>query len=353
MKNIYLHFILQIKKLLTTFLILCYLVADLHGCSSSNCCDNTVSCGDSNCCNQCQIRCRTSTCLSNCRQDCCTSSAPCQSSNCFQTSCRRASSCFNNCQSRCSQDVAVCSNQCSRSCCGDSGSYDGSCCTTPTSTSSEVISRIITTNGGGGAKSDSSSSRNDNSENISNNITTLLNLNNTIHNENKIEVPINISNINTINVNIVPSDNVEYSNVGETSIIQKEIDREQTVVQKPVTETVRVPVEVPVQVPIPIPIPVPAPQQTSSCCNMVVPCVQTGCQSVRRVCGQQCTNNIMYAPVNPCQQGCSRRPFAIGNSCSMSGYCRQTMMDCSSCDINSSFNTYQGYQQCGGCFYSN
>lgn len=353
--------------MIITYLILIHSSQIIFGCT--NCCD---SCGDSTCCNQCQSRCRTTSCLSECRQDCCMQSNSCQTSNCCQSSncqrkssCQQASNCFTNCQSRCTQDIDNCSSQCSKTCCGDTDSTNNNCCNTATTIEESRESRIIGNNGAGNSKSDSQLGTNSNN-NINNNVTTLININNTVNNENRIEVPIDISNINTVNVNIVPADKTD----SVTDSINGNTERNIDIRIEPRT----------VPVPIPVPIPIPAPQESTtgvpiyqqvpsqlpvlqypyqqilnqpSCCNMVVPCAQAGCQSVRRTCGSQCTNRFMYLPLNPCQGGCGKRNYAVGNTCSTSGFCRQTMMECSSCDVNNFYNSYQGYQQCGGCFYTN
>lgn len=132
-----------------------------------------------------------------------------------------------------------------------------------------------------------------------------------------------------------------------------------------------------VRVPVPIPIPMPFPNITTTttttttcrptgcchhdhgcrppppvgpdCCVVVVPCIQP-CQPYHHVCSEQCISNVMYTPTNPCDMGCQRKPYFIGSSCSMSGYCRQTMNDCSGCS-DDFYTSYNGYQQCGRCFY--
>lgn len=342
---------LQMKTIVLTFIFLSQLMQTPDGCTPSTCCDKTNSCGDSTCCNQCQTRCRTTTCLNNCRQDCCNES-PCQNSNCyqksgcsqnsncFQSSCRQASTCFSNCQSRCSQDVDNCSDGCSRECCGEEGYYNGKCCST-------TITNVVRTVGSGGARSGFDSNSDSNSyNNIINNSTTSINMNNTVNNENRIEVPIDIANSNVVNINVVPAnDSNTYTEIDGVPSRQRDVEI------TPQTVPVPIPVPIPVPNPAPVHLSTQSPVPQSSCCNLVVPCVQQGCRNVHTVCGPQCTNRMMYAPVNPCQQGCSRRPYAFGNSCSMSGSCRRVLTDCSSCDMNSFHTTYQGYQQCNGCFY--
>lgn len=87
------------------------------------------------------------------------------------------------------------------------------------------------------------------------------------------------------------------------------------------------------------------------CCVIIMPCRQP-CQPFHHVCSSMCTSMYMYAPVNPCGSGgCQRRSYYVGKSCGMSGYCRQTMNDCSGCQMGVFYSSYDGYQRCGGCFY--
>lgn len=121
-----------------------------------------------------------------------------------------------------------------------------------------------------------------------------------------------------------------------------------------------------IKVPYPVPIPIPAPpstttcrppnigpdceQPTLGCCIVVRPCIQP-CNPFHHVCSEQCSSNYMYTPLNPCAMGCQKRLFSIGRSCSISGYCRQSLNACSGCNMDDFYTTYGGYQQCGGCFY--
>lgn len=262
--------------------------------------------------------------MTNCRQDCC---SQCQSSTCSQnsnccptTNYRQYSSCYRGCQSSCKEDIDVCSNQCSRSCGGDTTYVDSERDTTRIDRTGSNTNSHSTLSGSGDNKN-------------TNDIVTTINLNNTIFNENRIEVPINISNSNNVNVRITSSEYEKYGNGTDRTITVTKL------------------------VPIPIPVPGPTyptrPPVQKNCCNVVRPCAQQGCQNIHRVCNKQCTSRFMYVPVNPCQQGCERRSYSIGNSCTMSGYCQQSMTDCSSCNVNDFYASYGGYQQCGGCFYNN
>nr|CAI5863396.1 unnamed protein product [Callosobruchus analis] len=155
--------------------------------------------------------------------------------------------------------------------------------------------------------------------NVNNDINSTLDvtINNHINVENRVYVPISINNSNVQSVSIVDEDNI-------TSIPYDFYNR----------------------YPVPIPGPYPV---SSGCCTVIRPCVYNGCQSYRQHCGSGCLGSVMYEPINPCHYGCYRRPSGYRQICSEQNSCVNTQVDCSGCS-NDFYETYGGFQKCGGCF---
>lgn len=288
-------------------------------------------------------------CETNCHEsstDCCKNSTDCctNSTNCCQTTsncCQRISNCCNTCSVRC--QTPTCTNQCKRDCCISKHEDDDK---TEKVTDNGSKQTIIE------GKGDSNSNNNKNDFNLS----ASINLNNTINSENRIYIPINISNTNVNSVVITSS------GVAPSPITTARPDEHTTsfttpsVVTTPCpTHTIKVPVPVPVPgptapVPTPYPIFYPLPQPNPGCCIVVNPCASHGCHSYQRTCGFECSHQLMYRPIDPCEGQCHKRPYVFNRHCHESGYCSHTFTNCAQCDADFYLN-YENYQQCGRCFY--
>ncbi|KAJ3650147.1 hypothetical protein Zmor_021854 [Zophobas morio] len=159
-------------------------------CNGGNCnaCNNNVCCSSASCnqcANQCSSNCNNNvSCKNNCVSGCVTA---CQgNNNCTGSSC---SQCINNCGNQWSSKD--CLNDCSKSC-------DGTSVTTNTITSDVNKDSVILIP----ASSDGSNVIVNNTNNNLVNLTTVINIDNVVHNINNISIPVyvNTTNINNINL---------------------------------------------------------------------------------------------------------------------------------------------------------
>ena len=156
-------------------------------CNGGNCnaCNNNVCCSSASCnqcVNQCSNNCNNNaSCKNNCVSGCATA---CQGNdNCAASSC---SQCVNKCCNQCSSDT-TCVNNCSKSC----------DCTTPSPRTKEVNNDVVFV-----PSSEASKVIVNNTNNNLVNLTTLINIDNVVHNINNISIPVyvNTTNINNINL---------------------------------------------------------------------------------------------------------------------------------------------------------
>ncbi|VEN40147.1 unnamed protein product [Callosobruchus maculatus] len=219
--------------------------------------------------------------------------------------------------------------------------------------------------------------------NVNNNINSTLDvtINNHINVENRVYVPISINNSNVQSVSIVDEDNNTNSNVGPTvvppyppwptppwtpsttthpwSTWPTPNTTSPVTSTTPVTSTAEItppsrPPYTIIRIPVPYYIyktyPIPVSYRVSTgCCIVIRPCVTYGCQSHRHHCGTGCLGRVMYEPINPCHAGCYRRSSGHRQICWSEESCARTKVDCNGCNSDF-FETYGGYQKCGGCF---
>nr|CAH7766715.1 unnamed protein product [Callosobruchus chinensis] len=217
--------------------------------------------------------------------------------------------------------------------------------------------------------------------NVNNDINSTLDvtINNHINVENRVYVPISINNSNIQSVSIVDEDNNTNSNIIPTyqvifqpppippipptaptpptrptpptppnptpTVPPWNVTTHITPTSHPSYIIIRIPVPYYIYKTYPVPIPYPG---SNGCCTVIRPCVGQGCQSHRQHCGSGCLGSVMYEPINPCHAGCLRRSWGHRQICS-EGSCVQTPVDCNGCNSDF-FQTYGGFQRCGGCF---
>ncbi|XP_050312249.1 spore coat protein SP85-like [Anthonomus grandis grandis] len=284
----------------------------------------------------------------------CCSSSGCYSSHCSSSCCQGTS---NNC---CKERQSLCCNQHVQSCCQDS------CCENyfrqgcercpPTNPCSSTTSRPPPPLPPMPPSPPSpplpplppspqpfapTSNVNNNSIVIPTNIT----VQNEIHSETRIQVPVSVDVNNVNNINIHPADHENsHDHHNHTTTVINE------------TVTVKIPVYVPIRIPIPIPyrpiIPTPPHPQPHGCCPVVQPCVPysfAGCQQMSYQCSSTCMTSPVYQPMDVCGGGCMKRGLAVGSQCHMEGGCSTGLVNCGQCR-NDFFESYEGFVRCSGCF---
>ncbi|KAJ8922351.1 hypothetical protein NQ315_004294 [Exocentrus adspersus] len=276
-------------------------------CNSSDCCDNSTDC---------------------CKNTECNSSSCCQTtSNC----CQKVTKCYKACRAGCR--TSSCANNCNDKCC------QNECNNNDDDIDKDKI--IERPNG---------STSNVNENNIT--FTPSITVNNTINTENRVHIPIIVSNSNINNVVVVPADNTQPTTPCSTT----NCTTPEPTTPCPPPVTIRVPVPIPVPgkpifIPIFHPVPYPVPQPGPGCCVTINPCISQGCQRYQTSCGSSCPSPYTYKPINPCEGvQCYRRPFCINRYCEGSGYCQDNWINCSQCGSNF-YQNFESYRQCGGCFY--
>ncbi|CAH2008319.1 unnamed protein product [Acanthoscelides obtectus] len=206
--------------------------------------------------------------------------------------------------------------------------------------------------------------------NVENNVNATLDvtINNHINIENRVYIPISINNTNVQSVSIVSEENCTITDTGTTECPTPHTTTSPTTITpssttgptthptgqpttptKPRIHIIPVPVPYPVYQRYPVPIPYYPHIPQPGCCTVIRPCVSSGCQSHRNHCGSGCLGNMMYEPVNPCYNGCRRKSWGFRPMCFGQNSCIEMPVNCMGCN-NNFFESYQGFQQCGGCF---
>ncbi|XP_066148168.1 uncharacterized protein, partial [Euwallacea fornicatus] len=185
-------------------------------------------------------------------------------------------------------------------------------------------------------------------------IPTNITIQNDVHSETHVNVPVSIIVNNQNDIQIKSESNQEGRDCCDKDC--KEEEKPCTNNTKIITVTVPVTVRTPYLVPVPIPQPyivtVPVRQPPPmGCCTIVAPCmpyIYSGCVHNSLQCGGHCSRSVMYQPTNLCQSGCLQVPSSYGVRCGMSG-CNRTPVDCSVCNGDWG-QTYDMFQMCFGCF---